>query len=386
VAGQMTATWRTNVVAEHNKARTTLADPPAINMMTLVYNMSLEAVAQKYLDTNYPKGCNNNYVPNPNRGEVGENWYSGQPAFTDSDLGATAAWTTWALRQNEGRSCSERDNFYSLNGCLQVSSFNWDGTFNASWNTGNFTQVMWATTAQIGCGYKSGCGTVCNYYPPGNWNMPNGLLKPTDIWKGNSQKLERQPKQLLHAITHAPTTTHTTPTTTTPPPTTTTTPPPTTTTTPPPTTTTLTTTTPPPTTTLPPGYACYAANDAIFAALTPTLDFLNIQPCSPTLSTACTVCGPSGLTVSQTGSTYVTIDLSISCTYHTPILFAYPAFLNVSVWSIEGDVPVWNDDTEDISTVEYQMMTNAPGAVGLVRAEWCAGGFYAAFPVSVVHQ
>jgi uncharacterized protein YkwD len=41
-------------------------------------------------------------------------------------------------------------------------------------DTGHFTQVVWKSTAQIGCGYKIGCGGewpnvwVCQYNPAGN--------------------------------------------------------------------------------------------------------------------------------------------------------------------------------------------------------------------------
>jgi len=41
-----------------------------------------------------------------------------------------------------------------------------------SMDTGHFTQVVWTTTTQVGCGWVT-CGQmdliVCNYDPPGNW-------------------------------------------------------------------------------------------------------------------------------------------------------------------------------------------------------------------------
>ena len=41
-----------------------------------------------------------------------------------------------------------------------------------SMETGHFTQVVWTTTTQVGCGMTQCKGLdiwVCNYDPPGNW-------------------------------------------------------------------------------------------------------------------------------------------------------------------------------------------------------------------------
>jgi hypothetical protein len=36
-------------------------------------------------------------------------------------------------------------------------------------STGHYTQVMWASTRFVGCGYTVSGGTLCNYFPAGNY-------------------------------------------------------------------------------------------------------------------------------------------------------------------------------------------------------------------------
>jgi len=49
--------------------------------------------------------------------------------------------------------------------------------------TGHFTQVVWKSTTEIGCGYNSKCGHyVCQYNPPGNITGQFAAnVKPTKI-------------------------------------------------------------------------------------------------------------------------------------------------------------------------------------------------------------
>eukprot|EP01130_Rhizamoeba_saxonica_P011592 TRINITY_DN481_c0_g1_i1.p1 TRINITY_DN481_c0_g1~~TRINITY_DN481_c0_g1_i1.p1 ORF type:complete len:167 (+),score=35.45 TRINITY_DN481_c0_g1_i1:686-1186(+) len=117
-------------------------------MLFMSWDKKLECVAQKYIE-NIAGGFSHNsartsdYADCGGEGYVGENWYSGGP---DS---ATEAWVDY-----EWGGCSERDAYYGR--CNGV--------------TGHFTQVAWANSEYIGCGYTQSGGTVCNYSPGGNYN------------------------------------------------------------------------------------------------------------------------------------------------------------------------------------------------------------------------
>lgn len=54
-----------------------------------------------------------------------------------------------------GNDCSERENYHGDRGC--------------SGTDGHYTQVLWASSYKVGCGYTSAAGTVCNYSPGGNY-------------------------------------------------------------------------------------------------------------------------------------------------------------------------------------------------------------------------
>jgi hypothetical protein len=194
----LTATQQTNILNEHNQARRTLANPTAANMIELRWDPLLAQTAFNYLTT---AGCSP-FDHNPNRetdyhalggtndngGGVGENWYSGNPdASTDTAIntgpfmfggGAVAAWTVDNCLGISGNTCtdpvcSESDNFYGrtrADGGAQCSN---TGLFAV----GHFTQVMWATTAWVGCGHTAACGTLCDYAPAGN----SGFTQ-ADVW------------------------------------------------------------------------------------------------------------------------------------------------------------------------------------------------------------
>jgi len=79
-------------------------------------------------------------------GYVGENWYGGAPD------GATFAWVDY----NWTKGCSEKAAYWKRSGC--------------SGTTGHYTQVVWAKSVFVGCGWTKKGGIVCNYAPGGNFN------------------------------------------------------------------------------------------------------------------------------------------------------------------------------------------------------------------------
>lgn len=168
---QMTAETRAFIVSEHNRLRRHAVGPggpdfvspvTASNMREMVYDPKLECVAQAYINTigsgqfvhNQNRSADYVACGGPGGSSVGENWYSGDP----QDLltgGATRAWVdfVWPIAWG-GNGCSERENFHEDRGC--------DGV------VAHYSQVLWATTDKIGCGYTPSAGTVCNYAPSGN--------------------------------------------------------------------------------------------------------------------------------------------------------------------------------------------------------------------------
>jgi hypothetical protein len=199
VVGQMTQAMRDRILQDHNAKRRV---SNAANMIELRYDMVLEQVAQNYL----ARGCAGGFQHNPNRGcdytslggtnggtgscaSVGENWYSGYPDNTTGvDVvigGAVSQWTdgtcsSWAsppLRCNSYE-CSEKENFY------QTGSDSYGACSQTSGEVLHFTQVLWATTTHVGCGYTAACGTVCDYAPAGNINLPSmGSIREANLWQ-----------------------------------------------------------------------------------------------------------------------------------------------------------------------------------------------------------
>jgi hypothetical protein len=125
---------------------------------------------------------------------VGENWYSGKPDNTTDGVfgGAVKAWTNGGCRSSQYSNgvwscasvgCSEADYFY--NRVVNGESCSPNGVIFG--NVGHFTQVMWAKTAWVGCGYTASCGTLCDYVVSGNFNLPS-TIAPSAIWGiGGSQ-------------------------------------------------------------------------------------------------------------------------------------------------------------------------------------------------------
>jgi hypothetical protein len=168
---QMTPESRAFIVSEHNRLRRGavgaggpdfVSSVTASNMREIEYDLRLECVAQAYIDAigSLP------FQHNPNRSAeyfacggpggmyLGENWYSGAPQDFITG-GASRAWVdfVWPIAWG-GNDCSERENWHQDRGCFGDAV--------------HYTQVLWANTDKIGCGYLAGGGTVCNYTPGGN--------------------------------------------------------------------------------------------------------------------------------------------------------------------------------------------------------------------------
>ncbi|NWQ94418.1 PI16 inhibitor, partial [Burhinus bistriatus] len=130
----------------HNKYRSQVS-PPAMDMLKMSWDTELEAFAQAYAEK-----CI--WDHNKERGRRGENLFAMAPTL---DL-------EFAVEDWNGE-----EKYYNLT----------TSTCVPGQMCGHYTQVVWASTHQIGCGAKfcekiDGIETedmyllVCNYYPPGN--------------------------------------------------------------------------------------------------------------------------------------------------------------------------------------------------------------------------
>jgi pathogenesis-related protein 1 len=121
----------------HNKVRASHCAP------ALTWSTELAAVAQKWANTLKSKGCVFGHSPQQ---KFGENLAAGTSGALDPE-------STVGMWYDE----------------IKLYKFPAGGF---SMQTGHFTQVVWTTTKQVGCGQVT-CGGndiyVCNYDPPGNW-------------------------------------------------------------------------------------------------------------------------------------------------------------------------------------------------------------------------
>ena len=135
-SGKLDATAQAFLDA-HNRVRAKHCAP------ALTWSATLAGVAQKWANELAAKGCAFGHSPGR---KYGENLAAGT-------IGALDPESTTAMWYDE----------------VKLYKFP-DGGF--SMQTGHFTQVVWTTTTQVGCGQVQCKGNdilVCNYDPPGNW-------------------------------------------------------------------------------------------------------------------------------------------------------------------------------------------------------------------------
>eukprot|EP01083_Nonionella_stella_P004029 11592_1 len=170
--------------------------PTATDMNYLIWDDGLEAVAQTYSETcpGLVHNPDSNFQIKYQRDATSQNtkWGTKNGPTWDADWcgspsGSNTSETCIAIGENLLVSTPN----YDLNQILnQIETKWWDeytvwtyGMTNSGCNPnndhsscGHYTQMAWANTRYIGCGYVNGCTGrwrsvfVCNYFPPGNFN------------------------------------------------------------------------------------------------------------------------------------------------------------------------------------------------------------------------
>ncbi|XP_046326882.2 uncharacterized protein LOC124111278 [Haliotis rufescens] len=129
------------IIDEHNRYRS-IVQPTATNMLKVYWNEELALIAQAWASN-----CKVEHDAMGNRNipgvyQIGQNWAMDYRNWTQS----IAGWHS------------------------EVKSFTYNGT-NVPDEVGHYTQLVWADTTRVGCGFAK-CNTtlfyVCNYAPAGN--------------------------------------------------------------------------------------------------------------------------------------------------------------------------------------------------------------------------
>ena len=145
------ATQQTEMVAAHNKYRSIVGVP------ALTWSSTLASTAQAYADElKTTQACQ---LIHSHAAGLGENLYWASAMVYSNGISKPQEITPNQVTDSWG---SEKENYsYATNTCV------------AGEMCGHYTQAIWNTTTQIGCGIAM-CNDnsqvwVCNYYPAGNW-------------------------------------------------------------------------------------------------------------------------------------------------------------------------------------------------------------------------
>jgi uncharacterized protein YkwD len=136
------------ITAAHNQVRATVGVPP------LQWNASLAATAQQWANACVDQAPRDGMVDHNANRSTGYPYYVGENGFS-------VAGTTVNPAQAVGLWASEASSYdYATNTCTGVC--------------GHYTQVVWRSTLEVGCGFavcptlRYGATIVCNYAPGGN--------------------------------------------------------------------------------------------------------------------------------------------------------------------------------------------------------------------------
>merc|ERR1712136_130923 len=197
VSGITDQAMKDTILNKHNELRSLVANgeeergvdggqPKATNMRELTWNDELAEVAQRWVNQ-----CIAGHDKNRRTDDfeyVGQNWaWAAVVGGNHDDSGAVAS----------GMVQKWYDEVKDIT-AQAVDSFSLDKTVTgATGDIGHYTQVVWAETTDVGCGYMTSnvnerieSVLVCNYGPSGNWlkeslyeqgetgsNCPEGTVK-----------------------------------------------------------------------------------------------------------------------------------------------------------------------------------------------------------------
>jgi hypothetical protein len=160
----LTADQKAVVLKAHNDFRAKIAlgnapgQPGATDMLEMVWDDSIATVAQTWADTCAFDHDDDNSRVTSTFDYLGQNLYITQNSAKQTKLDLTTLVKGWY------------DEVDLLNGAAPISSYQFDE------NTGHYTQLAWAKSYALGCGFKvykdSGMYSyqlTCNYGPGGNF-------------------------------------------------------------------------------------------------------------------------------------------------------------------------------------------------------------------------